>query len=228
MEVRLRRLEQMLRARVAQFPLRDGARGTELVTSSTGPLSIDPSRGLTVLADDGLEISSASPFAIRAKLDGRTTFLRDRKIAVRSGDDSLQETKAGLVARPKLDQVRSPATDENLEELLNRLEAAFNAADAALDVRVTALESSVAAILPTPETDRASFDGLGSRIDVTSALITAGYTYEVLLSRNTLGSSPGRIYSDRAEDSATGFSVHSDDAGDDGEFTWTVIPKAAP
>lgn len=139
-EPRYRRLLEHLFGRSAQFPLKDGARGTELVTSATGPLATDPSRGLTVLVGDGVEITSHSPFAIRAALDALSMQIRAGKIAARLADTSIQETKGGLIARPTVDQVSSPKTNETLDVLLNRLEAASNAADAALDVRLDALE----------------------------------------------------------------------------------------
>lgn len=108
-------------------PLRRNERTgeTELVIDPQGAISVDPSRGLGVRVGDGLEVSSASPFAVRVRPGDGMRITSDGRIEPRTSSSvQIQASTGKLIATPAAVDVTTSTGDLNVEEALERLDSA--------------------------------------------------------------------------------------------------------
>lgn len=117
-----------------EFPLVYENGVLKLVLSGTSPLAVDPQRGLYERVADGLEVSSASPYATRVSL-GDGLELRAGRIVPRFSKTVQVNAKKQIVAVVSTDDVSDP-TDGTAAAAIGRIGAALTA----LDGRVDALE----------------------------------------------------------------------------------------
>jgi hypothetical protein len=147
--------------------------------------------------DETVEIAPGSPRRVRAKI----------------ADDSIVRSPHGMMARPTADQVKGPkgSNDATVTASLNRIQAAYKAADAAI----------LASFLPFVA-GSATLAGGTIQVVVPTFDLHVG-TYAVFVGRTTQGASPGHLNSDPVTWAGDKIQIDSTDGSDDADIWWMVV-----
>lgn len=152
-----------------EFPLVYENGVLKLVLSGTSPLAVDPQRGLYERVADGLEVSSASPYATRVAL-GDGLELRAGRIVPRFSKTVQVNAKKQIVAVVTADDVTESGGDGTVQSSLDRK---ANVADR----RFSIARGTVALVAGT--------------VDVSIATVEAGAV--VMLTRQAAGGTIGDL-----------------------------------
>lgn len=152
-----------------EFPLVYENGVLKLVLSGTSPLAVDPQRGLYERVADGLEVSSASPYATRVAL-GDGLELRAGRIVPRFSKTVQINTKKQIVAVVSTDDVSDP-TDGTAAAALGRVANEL----AALDTRIDVLEAAPSGSAASTEVtvDFGAFETTAATVVTGQAWVTA-------------------------------------------------------